>query len=189
MLFLEGEKRMVRAKIKGMGALKKQLKSVPKITRTALQETIKKVTEEIASTASLNVQTTTIHGTGELANSISADHEEWFGSPVSIVRTNSPIGTFREFGTGSVGEASEKDLPDGINPVYTQDEWFFPVESVDKDLNALYGMRVVNIKGTEFYVTNGQPARPFLYPAYKAETENMDKLVKENVSKALKEKL
>ncbi|MBW4802877.1 hypothetical protein [Loigolactobacillus coryniformis] len=33
------------------------------------------------------------------------------------------------------------------------------------DLNKIYGMRVITIKGRKFYISSGQPARQFLVPA------------------------
>ena len=89
-------------------------------------------------------------------------------------------------GTGQVGQASQKDLPPGMNPVYTQEPWFFPVDSVDIDLNAIYGMPIIKIQGKEFYRTNGQPARPFLYPALKEGTENAADIYKQHIQKSIR---
>lgn len=89
-------------------------------------------------------------------------------------------------GTGKVGETSPKDLPDGVNPVYTQVPWFIPADEVGMDLNALYGMPKITIQGKIYYKSNGQPARPFLYPSLKEGMENYEEVYKEHVQKGLR---
>lgn len=58
---------------------------------------------------------------------------------------------FVEFGTGSVGEASGGNGSTKRVTYTKRQEWTYPVEGYN---------------GVEFYVTSGQPARPFMFPAF-----------------------
>ena len=176
--------------VKGLGKLTKQLTSIPDITLEATKRTTMIVAENIAGMAVSNLQSSIRRGAGELASRVAAevDNEDMF-NPVGRVRVNSPVGVFREFGTGPVGEASPKDLPEGVNPVYTQEPWFIPADQVDIDLTEVYGIPSMIIKGKKFYRTNGQPARPFLYPAFKQGVEGLEEVYKDEIRKSLRKEL
>ncbi|MFD2389695.1 hypothetical protein [Enterococcus gallinarum] len=60
---------------------------------------------------------------------------------------------FREFGTGLVGKARPKDLPDEVTPIYSQTAWFILAQDVAVDLEAIYGIPHVIVQGTDFYIT------------------------------------
>lgn len=80
-------------------------------------------------------------------------------------------------------------MPEDIHPVYSQEPWFFPADAVDVDLEAIYGMPKIKINGKEFYRTSGQPARPYMYPAFKEGMEHADEVFKEHVQKNLRKGL
>lgn len=79
------------------------------------------------------------------------------GNMVGEVYVGKQYGVFVEMGTGPKGEQSHA----GVNPewlskvTYSPKGWVYPTGS-DK-------------KGEEYRYTLGQPARPFLYPAYRSE--------------------
>ena len=179
---------MASVTIKGLDKLTKQLADIPKATMEGAQKANHATTEEIASRAISNLQSSTRHssGAGGLAGEIKNESETIDGTPEGRVWVDSPIGTYREFGTGPVGEASQKDLPDGVNPVYTQDPWLIPADKVGADLNALYGLPIWTIKGKKYYWTRGQPARPFLYPAFKEVVADTQKWYEQEINKELK---
>lgn len=107
--------------------------------------------------------------TGRLRGSITAGVErDADGDIVGTVGTNADYAAYVEFGTGPVGEASPKVLPPGASPAYRKDGWTY------KD-----------VKTGEFRHTKGQPAQPFLYPAFKANEAS----VKENIAKAVRDSL
>ncbi|SKA16620.1 hypothetical protein SAMN02745116_02633 [Pilibacter termitis] len=100
---------------------------------------------------------------------------------------DSEIGVYREFGTGPVGEENHSDISPDVFPTYTQDRWFIPVNDVDIDLQSVYGIPKIKIQGEEFFMTRGQPARPWMYPAGKKAEEQSEKIITQEVNKALKE--
>ena len=83
-----------------------------------------------------------------LKNSITAQTEQENGKVTGVVGTNVKYAPFVEFGTGPAGAASPKTLPEGINISYRPTGWAYH-------------------DGDGFRYTNGQPAQPFLYPAFK----------------------
>lgn len=177
-------------RIKGKDKFLNQLESVPKVLKTAIYNATYEITEDVQGRIESKLSSSIKHPSGELMGSFKSevveDHE---GNIVGRNWSDNPVSVFRELGTGKVGAESPKDLPEGINPTYTMEPWFFPVDSVDVDLEAIYGMPKITINGKEFYRTNGQPARPFMYPAFKEGMEHADEIFKEHVQKNLRKGL
>ena len=67
------------------------------------------------------------------------------------ITCKSPHGIYVEFGTGSVGAASGGNGSRARVSYTTRPGWVYPVQGYDD---------------TEFYYTEGQPAKPFMYPAF-----------------------
>lgn len=176
--------------IRGLSKFNQQMKSVPKLISKAVEGANGELVELVRGDAESNLASSVKHGSGELVGSIKTEvASDGKGKSTGHVWTDKKTGIFREFGTGPNGEASAKDLPEGIHPVYTQTPWFFPVDSVDQDLTALYGMFKITIKGTEYYKTSGQPARPWLYPALKSGTKDSGEIVKRHVQSNIRKGL
>lgn len=173
--------------IRGLDSLKRKLNAMPKVLENALWDATFEIVEVVQGKAESKLQSSMKHSTGGLAGSLK--HEvvvDSNGNVVGRVWSDVPHSLYREMGTGKVGEASPKDLPEGVTPVYTQTPWFIPASEVGGDLNALYGMPKITIQGQIFYKTNGQPARPFLYPALKEGTKDSEGIYKEYVRKGLR---
>lgn len=176
--------------IRGLGKFNQQMKSIPNLVSKAVESANGELVELVRGDAESNLASSVKHGSGELVGSPKTEVvPNGKGVSKGRVWTDKKTGIFREFGTGPVGEASTKDLPEGIHPVYTQTPWFFPVDSVDQDLTALYGMFKITIKGQEFYKTSGQPSRPWLYPALKSGTKDSGEIVKRHVADHLRKGL
>lgn len=142
------------------------LRRLPELVRNATWDAAYDVVELTATRAIERLQSTVKHGNGELPRSIK--YEVVVDSSKNIVGrvwSDNAIAVYRELGTGIHGQESPKDIPSGFTPTYRQTPWFIPVEMVDVDLSLVYGMRKLKIKGHEFYVSSGQPARQFLVPA------------------------
>lgn len=174
--------------IRGMDRLRAKVGKLSKVMEQAAHDATKEIVELIKNAAELRLQSSIKYSSGELINSlkdevvVNADNKI-----VGRVWSDKKQAVFRELGTGPVGEASPKDLPEGINPVYTQERWFIPASEVAVDLNALYGMPKITIQGKEFYITSGQPARPFLYPSLKDLIPQAPDIYKEHVQSKLRE--
>lgn len=174
-------------KINGLDSLRQKVNALPGIVKKAQKDALQEATELTASRAAENIQAK--HPTGELAGSIKTDVMEKDDSFIGYVWSDKVQAVYREFGTGPNGEASIKDLPEGVTPTYTQTPWFIPIEKVDVDLNELYSIPIVTIKGKKFYRTSGQIARPWLYPALKDVMPDLPDIFKKHVQDELKKGL
>lgn len=177
--------------IRGLDRLKGKFGKVSAAAQKGAEQAVYEIAQEVEGRAVSNLAPGMKHSTGELIGSVK--HEvtttNRTGGTTAMVWSDKKQAMFREFGTGPNGEASKKDLPPGITPVYTQKAWFIPTKDVP-DLAAMYGMPVIVIQGETYYMTSGQPARPWLYPALKYVEENMAKdIVKRNVQDAIQKGL
>lgn len=177
----------MKVDIKGLDSLKAKIKAAPKIIEEAVWDATFEIVEEVASRGASKVQSSAKHSSGEGSGSIK--HEvvvDSQGKVIGRVWSDKKQMLFREFGTGPVGEASPKDLPEGVNPVYSQERWFIPADLVAVDLEVVYGIPKVTIQEKDFFVTSGQPARPWLYPSVKEVEENIPEIYKDHVQKGLR---
>lgn len=172
--------------IKGLSSLKAKTKKAPKIISQGVVNATHELTDIVHGYAVQNVQSSVKHGSGELAGSIKTEVAEAADSQVAgRIWTDKKQGVFRELGTGPVGEASTKNLPPGITPVYTQTPWFIPASEVP-DLEELYGMLRITIQGVDYFRTSGQPARPWLYPALLEGQKQAPEIVQKHVKQSMK---
>ncbi|MDN5410536.1 MAG: HK97 gp10 family phage protein, partial [Lactococcus sp.] len=127
--------------IRGMDRLRRKVNALPQILNTAMEGATNEITELVRAAAELKISSSMKAGTGELLGSIKTEVvTDYGGKLVGRVWSDKEQAIYREFGTGPNGEASPKDLPEGIHPVYTQTRWFIPAEAVAIDLSAVYGM-------------------------------------------------
>lgn len=172
---------------RGKDKLFSKLRAMPKQLEEAVWDGTFEIVEEITGVAQSNLQSSVKYGSGEGANSVKNEVViDSRGKVVGRVFSDKQELLFREFGTGSVGEESPKDLPPGVTPVYSQERWFIPVQMVAIDLEAVYGIPRITIKGQDFFMTRGQPARPWLYPSVKQVQETASDVLKEHVQKGLR---
>lgn len=176
--------------IRGLSRLKGKLGKVSVSAQKGAEQAVYEIAQEVEGRAVSNLSSVK-YSSGELAGSVR--HEvtttNRTGGTTAMVWSDKKQAMFREFGTGPNGEASKKDLPPGITPVYTQRAWFIPTKDVP-DLAAMYDMPVIVIQGETYYLTAGQPARPWLYPALKYVEENMaEDILKRNINDAIKKGL
>lgn len=180
---------MVKVEIKGLDSLRSRIQTLSGATKRGIERSLIEIVEETKGEAKSELASSIKHGTGELIGSIDDDLDINGDLFEATVFTDKKQGIFREFGTGRVGFESEKLLPPNINPSYRMDPWIFPVSSVSADLTALYNMKRIMWQGEEFYVTSGQKARPFLYPAFLSVQERADEIVSENISDEIRKAL
>ncbi|MDU5106529.1 MULTISPECIES: HK97-gp10 family putative phage morphogenesis protein [unclassified Clostridium] len=104
---------------------------------------------------------------GDLRNSIKGNVKKYNGRIVGVVSTNSDHAAYVEFGTGKVGERTNKNT--SVNVSYKQDKWLVNIPDV--------GPRWIE----------GQSAQPYLYPALKNNEERIIENIKADVRKAIRE--
>ena len=172
---------------KGLDRLKSKLQALPKIAEDAVFEATFDIVEETVNQATNRLQSSVKYGSGELSSSIKQEVViNSDGKVVGRVWSDKEAALFREFGTGPVGAESPKDLPPGVNPVYSTERWFIPADKVAVDLETIYGIPKVKINEQDFYMTRGQPAQPWLYPSLKEVTEMAEDFYKERLQEGLR---
>lgn len=108
--------------------------------------------------------------TGELQNSIDYNVDKTAEGFIGKVFTNKEHGLYVELGTGPKGEASHIGISPEIKPIYSPSGWVY--YDTDKQ---------------KFIFTNGQPARPFMYPALHDNREKISKFIQSRVQKKIEE--
>lgn len=101
--------------------------------------------------------------TGLLRNSIHTNVKYEDGEIIGTVGTNLEYAIYVEMGTGPVGASSPKLLPPNIKPKYKTTGWYYKAKD---------GVRY----------TKGQIAKPFLYPAFKANESKVKEYIKKGIN-------
>lgn len=160
-------------RIVGINKLKKQFEGM----EGNVSEFIKIVNQVNKSVvqASAKLGCSTNHG--ELKNSIRTSIAVENDAIQAETFTNKAHGSYVEFGTGPIGEKNHEGISPEVVPSYSQHGWGIPVDKVDPADAEQYGWPKRTYKGKDYYMTSGQPARPFMYPALK----NNEKLVSKKI--------
>lgn len=175
--------------VKGVGRLRGKVDKMSQLMQEAVIEATDEVAENVKGHAIDNLSNSGMrHPTGELVGSVTNEDARvnLSGNIEASVFTDKKQGLFREFGTGPVGNASQKDLPPGIVPVYRTTPWGIPADEVSIDMEAIYGFKRYEYNGKEYYWTLGQPARPWLYPALKQGMEKAPEIYRNKTKEKLK---
>lgn len=110
-----------------------------------------------------------IHDT-ELTNSIHGFVQD----NVGFIRVDDKNAVFFEFGTGPVGANN----PHPWHPTYTSGAWYTKADG--KPMDELYGWTpLTNEDGDTYYLTVGQPAKPFMYETALKLRDEFPSIVKE----------
>lgn len=126
----------------------------------AAQKGMRKGLEEIRGDAQANAP----KDEGELVEKIKTRIRMEKGGIVGEVYSAAPHSIYVEMGTGPRGEASHE----GVNPAWAQEVTYSP-----------QGWKAP-IKGAVRFI-RGYPARPFLYPAFKAKQGKVKKLIQAQI--------
>jgi len=172
---------------RGADRLMSKIRAIPKVMEDAVFEATFDIVDETVARASSRLQSSIKYGSGELSGSPKQEVViDGKGKVIGRVWSDKIEALFREFGTGPVGAESPKDLPPGVNPVYSTERWFIPTHKTPVDLETVYGIPRVTIKGQDFFMTRGQPARPWLYPSMKEVIEMANDIYKDRVQEGLR---
>lgn len=128
-----------------------------------------------------------ISETGELRNSIHVS-DEVIGKNevVGTCFTNKSYAPYVEFGTGPKGQANHAGISPNVPVAYSQSPWWIHESQIDKGLAEKYHWFYIDTKDGRFYQCNGQPARPFMYPALKNNEEKITRLIANDIKEQLK---
>lgn len=120
---------------------------------------------------------------GELRDSIYTK-TEWEGDTVcATCYTNKKYGPYVEFGTGPKGQENHAGISPNVTPVYVQHGWGIPEEAVSKKDAEKYGWELREYNGKNYYMTSGQAAHPFMYPALKNKEEDIIEVFADEVKR------
>lgn len=122
---------------------------------------------------------------GELREHIFTSIEQGNGRTTATTFTNKESAIYVEFGTGPIGQANHEGISPTVTPAYSQHGWGIPADKVDAADAEMYKWPKREYGGKEFYMTSGQPAQPFMYPALK----NNEGKVKNEIAKKLAKKI
>lgn len=125
---------------------------------------------------------------GQLKGSIFTDIETIDDKLIGIVYSDLEHAWYVEFGTGPIGAANHTGVSPEVPVAYKTQGWLIPGDKISESDALKYKFKRVTFKdGSVFWATNGQPAQPFLYPAYIANENNIEKLFSEAINKSIKE--
>ncbi|REK69340.1 HK97-gp10 family putative phage morphogenesis protein [Paenibacillus paeoniae] len=150
--------------MQGLDKLMRKLDQLGGNTGNALKVGIAQATKEVQRKAKLLAPS----NDGYLRTSIHADVEVKGELIIGRVFTNLEYAPYVEFGTGPVGESSDKgDMPaEVLNQLaYKQNGWWIHESQIDSDVAEKYHFYKIETNQGIFYYTEGQPAQPFLHPA------------------------
>lgn len=112
---------------------------------------------------------------GGLENSIHTMTERDGDRITATCYTDKEYNVYVEFGTGPVGQEDHKGIAPDIPVAYKQSRWMIPGDAMDRYEAEKYKLPVVEDKdgGPIGYLTYGQAARPYMYPALKDNEEEI----------------
>jgi len=146
-----------------------------------LDELVAKAILMVQGYAKLNVPV----NKGELRERIVINVFERDGKIVGRCFTNATHAIYVELGTGPMGEENHDGISPEVNPVYTLTPWFIHESQIDKEIAEKYHF----VKIGEFYISYGQPAHPFMYPALADHESELIKFMRIEYAKKVEEEL
>lgn len=118
--------------------------------------------------------------TGDLRNSIHTEVSTDGGAVKGKLIANSDHAVYVEMGTGDVGRASGGN-GSGVQVSYRHGGWFVPLAR-----GAVMVKDTILKDAFAGFWTYGQPARPYLYPAYRQHRDGLEKAIRAAMLKSLK---
>ena len=165
--------------IEGMDKLEDKLERLAQqsgiIGKKAMKNAIKKVQARAKFLCPVNE--------GELRNSIRTSVKQNENIIEAVCYTNKSYATYVEFGTGPIGQRNHADISPEINPVYKQRGWAFPANAIG---SGPYQFTETMYNGQKYYLTAGQAAQPFMYPALRDGTEEVVRETKKSMKQSIR---
>lgn len=120
---------------------------------------------------------------GELRNSLGSTVRTTLDGAEAYIGTNKEYASYVEFGTGPVGAKNHQGTAPDAGIVYTLSPWWIHENRVDPRAASVYGWPYRDTDQGRFYRVSGQPAHPYLYPAF----EDNKKLIADILAKGMEE--
>lgn len=124
---------------------------------------------------------------GELRQSICVATESEEDICRGVCYTNKEYAPYVEFGTGPNGQKSHAGVSPNVSLAYSQTGWTIPASAMSAGDAEAYGFGVAKNPDGEVlgYYTNGQPAKPFMYPALKNNEKEVADIIYDYVRRKL----
>ena len=104
------------------------------------------------------------------------------------VYTDTEHGWYVEFGTGPVGAANHDGISPEVPVSYSMKGWLIPGDAISEADAMKYKFKKVTFRdGSIWWATNGQPAQPFMYPAFMNSEKAVNAIFSKALSDAMKE--
>lgn len=103
---------------------------------------------------------------GELRTSLDMVVQNDKDGVFAHIGTNKEYAPYVEFGTGPTGAARHNGISPDVNPVYRLTPWWIHESMVDPEVPLVYHWSYIDTDQGRFYHVSGQPAHPYLYPAF-----------------------
>ena len=104
---------------------------------------------------------------GELRNSLNMVIRNEIRAMTAHIGTNKAYAAYVEFGTGPRGAADHNGISPEVAVSYTLSPWWIHESMIDPGAAAVYGWAHIDTPSGRFYHVSGQPAHPYLYPAFR----------------------
>lgn len=160
--------------VRGTDKLCRQLNDSAKAMQDSLVKGISNATKMVQANAKMLASTET----GNLKNRIFAKTEKIGTGARGVVYTNEEYGPYVELGTGPKGAQEHSGISPNVTPSYVNSPWWIHESQIDIDLAEKYNWFSIDTKDGKFYQCTGQPAQPFLYPAFANNKEKIEHLIK-----------
>ena len=122
---------------------------------------------------------------GELRNSLSMTVTENTDGITAHVGTNKEYATYVEFGTGPKGAAKHEGVSPDVDVVYTLTPWWIHESQVDPAAAQVYNWFHIDTPQGRFYKVTGQPAHPYIYPAFNDNQKEIMDILAEGFKEAI----
>lgn len=123
---------------------------------------------------------------GELREAIFVKTERRGDEVIGTCGTANEHAAYVEFGTGPRGQADHAGISPDVPVAYTQSPWWVHESQLTPGTAEMYHWSYIDTKQGRFYRVNGQPARPYLYPALHDNLDTISQIVSDAVRKELR---
>lgn len=174
----------MKIEIKGMDELLQKLERLEQALTPALEKAMKPAIKLTQAQAKVLCP----EDTGQLYNSISTEVEVEGDIVRGIVAANNDHAAYAEFGTGPEGARNHEGISPNVEIIYKSKAWWIPEgeNGIDRKTAEKYGFFCKEFNGKRFYRTDGQPAKPFMYPAIQQTKKGVVKLLGDGLAKEIR---
>lgn len=165
--------------IANVGNLLRRLKSIANVD---LEEVVKTATVLVHGQAVMLAPV----NNGLLRESIHMSVKKTDQEVIGRVYTNNEYAPYVEFGTGIRGNGTYKYNVKGLSLSYRNSPWFIPAEKIsDSTAEKYHFQKITFANGTSYYISYGQVAQPFMYPALDMNKDFINNSIAKGVKEAL----